>query len=139
MNRVTYFELGTSNPEKTADFYRAVFGWQINKWSGPMDYWQVDAGAGVTDAGVTDAGAGGAGAGGINGGLMLSGGDFKGTVVTVEVDDIDACIAKALANGGEIALEKQAIPGIGYQAYIKDNSGILVGLHKIDPSAGKGG
>ncbi len=68
-----------------------------------------------------------------------TGGDFKGTINTLEVDDIDAAIAKILAHGGEIALEKHAIPGVGYQAYFKDNSGIIVGLHQADPKAGMGG
>jgi predicted enzyme related to lactoylglutathione lyase len=52
------------------------------------------------------------------------------------VDDIDAAIAQVLAHGGEIVLPKDAIPGVGYQAYFKDNSGILVGLHQADPNPG---
>ena len=66
---------------------------------------------------------------------MATDGDFNGTINTLEVEDIDASLAKALANGGEIALEKHAIPGVGYQAYIKDNTGIIVGLHQTDPNA----
>ncbi len=121
MNRFTHFELATADLEKTAAFYRAVFGWQIEKWEGPVDYWLVTTGDESTP--------------GINGGLMQAGGDFKGTINTIEVDDIDAAIAKVLEHGGEIALEKQAIPGVGYQAYVKDNFGIIVGLHKADPNA----
>jgi hypothetical protein len=75
---------------------------------------------------------------GINGGLMESSEQFSGTINTLEVEDIDAALAKVLANGGEIAMEKGPIPGVGYQAYIKDNCGILVGLHQADPNAGMG-
>ena len=125
MNRITHFEFATSDPEKTADFYRKVFGWEIKKWDGPVDYYLVTTGA---DGSV-----------GINGGLMQTSGEFKGTINTVEVEDIDAAIARALANGGEIALPKDAIPGVGYQAYIKDNSGVIVGVHQADPKAGMGG
>jgi predicted enzyme related to lactoylglutathione lyase len=121
MNRFTHFELATNDLEKTAAFYREVFGWQIQKWEGPVDYWLVTSGDASTP--------------GINGGLMHTGKETTGTINTVEVDDIDAAIAKVLANGGEIALEKGAIPGVGYQAYFKDNSGILVGLHQADPNA----
>lgn len=124
MNRFTHFELATSDLEKTAAFYRAVFGWQIQKWDGPVDYWLVTTGDASTP--------------GINGGLMQAGGGFSGTINTIEVDDIDAAIAKVLAHGGEMALEKDAIPGVGYQAYFKDNSGIIVGLHQADPNAGMG-
>jgi predicted enzyme related to lactoylglutathione lyase len=122
MNRFTHFELATDDLEKTAAFYREVFGWEIQKWEGPVDYWLVTTGDASTP--------------GINGGLMLSGGPLIGTVNTLEVDDIDAAIAKVLAHGGEIALPKGAIPGVGYQAYIKDNCGIIVGLHQADPKAG---
>ncbi len=120
MNRFTHFELVSDDLEKTAAFYREVFGWKVEKWEGPVDYWMVTSGDESTP--------------GINGGLMPAGGDFGGTINTVEVDDIDAAIAKALANGGEVALEKQAIPGVGYQAYFKDNAGIIVGLHQADPN-----
>ena len=62
MNRFTHFELATDDLEKTAAFYRAVFGWGVYKWEGPVDYWLVDTGDASTP--------------GINGGLMPAGGDF---------------------------------------------------------------
>jgi predicted enzyme related to lactoylglutathione lyase len=40
-----------------------------------------------------------------------------------------------LDHGGEVVLEKQPIPGVGYQAYFKDNSGIIIGLHQADANA----
>jgi len=119
MNRFTHFELVSDHLEKTANFYRDVFGWQIEKWEGPVDYWLVTTGDSSTS--------------GINGGLMKAG--FVGTVNTIEVDDIDAAIEKVLAHGGEIALEKDVIPGVGYPAYFKDVTGIMVGLHQADPEA----
>jgi uncharacterized protein len=122
VNRFTHFELASDNLEKTAAFYREVFGWKVHKWEGPVDYWLVDTGDASTP--------------GINGGLMAAGGGFTGTINTIEVADIDASIAKVLANGGEIVLPKDAIPGVGYQAYFKDVTGIIVGLHQADEKAG---
>jgi predicted enzyme related to lactoylglutathione lyase len=119
MNRITHFEFISGDLEKTANFYRNVFGWQIEKWEGPVDYWLVTTGDSNSP--------------GINGGLMQA--DFVGTVNTIEVDDIDDTIEKVLAYGGEITMEKNAIPGVGYQAYFKDLSGIMVGLHQADPEA----
>jgi uncharacterized protein len=124
MNRFTHFELATNDLEKTAAFYREVFGWKIEKWEGPVDYWLVTTGDEKTL--------------GINGGLMQAGGGLTGTINTIEVEDIDAALAKALANGGEVALPKDAIPGVGYVAYIKDNTGIIVGLHQGDPKVEMG-
>lgn len=120
MERFTHFELATDDLEKTADFYRSVFGWKVEKWEGPVDYWMVSSGDETTS--------------GINGGLMPAGGEFRGTINTVEVADIDAVIIKVLENGGSIALEKQAIPAVGYQAYVKDSTGIIIGLHQSDES-----
>ena len=71
---------------------------------------------------------------GINGGLMDTQG-LSGTVNTVEVEDIDAALAKVLENGGKIAMEKGVI-GVGYLAYFTDVTGIMVGLHQADPTAG---
>lgn len=125
MNRFTHFELASDDVEKTAGFYRAVFGWKIEKWAGPVDYYLVDTGDASTP--------------GINGGLMPAEGEFRGTINTIEVADIDASIAAVLANGGAVAMPKHPIPGVGYQAYFKDNSGIILGLHQNDPKAGMGG
>jgi predicted enzyme related to lactoylglutathione lyase len=121
MNRFTHFEFATPDREKTAAFYRAVFGWKVEKWEGPVDYWLVTTGDEKTL--------------GINGGLMEAGGEFHGTVNTVEVPDIDAVIAKVKANGGTIIFEKSPVPGVGQLAYFKDNAGIVVGILQPDPNA----
>ena len=121
MNRFTHFELASNDLEKTAAFYRDVFGWEIQKWEGPVDYWLISTGDKSTP--------------GINGGLMQTDENFKGTINTIEVDDIDTVITKVLAHSGSLVLPKHAIPGVGYQAYFKDNSGIIVGLHQADANA----
>jgi predicted enzyme related to lactoylglutathione lyase len=122
MNRFTHFELAVNDLEKTAQFYRDVFGWKIQKWEGPVDYWLVTTGDQTTV--------------GINGGLMEADETFKGTINTVEVADIDAIIARVKECGGEIIVEKHPIPSVGWQAYIKDLSGVIMGLHQADEKAG---
>jgi predicted enzyme related to lactoylglutathione lyase len=67
---------------------------------------------------------------------MPAGGEFRGTINTVDVDNIDEAIGKAQARGGQVVLDKQAIPGVGYQVYIKDPTGIIVGVHQADSKAG---
>ena len=125
MNRFVHFELATDDLERTAQFYREVFGWQIQKWDGPVEYWTVMTGDESTP--------------GINGGLMQTNGEFRGTINTIGVEDIDAAIAAVQTHGGEIVLPKDAIPGVGYQAYFKDTNGTIVGLHQGDPNASMGG
>ena len=121
MNRFTHFELVTDDYEKTAAFYRDVFGWQVQKWDGPVEYWMVNTGDTSTP--------------GINGGLMKAGGPFTGTVNTLEVEDLDAVLKKVKANGGEIVFDKDLIPGVGYLAYVKDNAGIIIGIMQPLPNS----
>jgi predicted enzyme related to lactoylglutathione lyase len=34
MPRIVHFEFAADNPERAANFYRDVFGWQSNNWGG---------------------------------------------------------------------------------------------------------
>jgi len=51
------------------------------------------------------------------------------------VASVADAVAKATAAGAQIALPKMAIPGIGWQAYIRDPDENIVGLHQQDPNA----
>ncbi|HHY88896.1 MAG TPA: VOC family protein [Chloroflexi bacterium] len=122
MNRFVHFELASDDVEKTAQFYRDVFGWKVQKWEGPVTYWLVETGEESEP--------------GINGGLMETDGTFRGTINTIDVPDLDAALDRVVECGGQIVVEKGVIPGVGYQAYFRDVTGILVGLHQADPTAG---
>lgn len=123
MNRFTYFEFVSNDPEKTAAFYRDVLGWEVRRVDGPVEYWLLSSGDASTP--------------GINGGLTRAGGPFRAgeTINTMEVDDVDAAITRVEANGGAVVSPKTTIPGFGYQAFVRDNAGILIGLHKTDLDA----
>ena len=129
MNRVVHFEIHAENPERAAAFYKALFAWNIQKWNGPADYWMVMTGAKDQP--------------GIDGGLMRRHGpppaDMQAVnayVCTVEVDNVDAMLEKALKLGGTLALAKMPIPGIGWLAYAKDTEGNIFGMLQNDPKAG---
>src|SRR5262245_53601775 len=105
MPRVIHFEIHTEDPERAIGFYQGVFDWQFQKFEGPMDYWLVTTGPD--------------GQPGINGGLLRRMGAIDGCAViayvcTVDVASVDEAVAKALSLGGETALPKQAIPGVGW-------------------------
>jgi uncharacterized protein len=34
MNRPVHFEIHAEDPERAANFYRQLFGWEITKWAG---------------------------------------------------------------------------------------------------------
>src|ERR1044072_7396621 len=103
MNRVVHFEFASSDPDKSAAFYSDVFGWEIQKWEGPQDYWLVNSRQ-LGDIGI-------------DGGLMRSQDGPARKIGREDVHSIEDAIKKVEAAGGSVALPKQTIPGIGYQAY----------------------
>ena len=54
---------------------------------------------------------------------------------TVDVDDVEAYVRKAVDLGGVVALPKMAILGVGWLAYCKDTESNIFGLMQTDPSA----
>jgi predicted enzyme related to lactoylglutathione lyase len=125
MPRPIHFEIHASDPERVVDFYATVFGWKITPLP-QMNYWLIDTGAGD----------------GINGGLMKRIGPspvpdnpVNAFVCSLAVDSVDAYVDKALKAGGTLALPKMAIPGVGWQAYVKDPDENIVGLHQPDAGA----
>jgi predicted enzyme related to lactoylglutathione lyase len=126
MPRVAHFEIHADNPERAAKFYRDVFGWQIQKWAGPVEYWLIVTGTNEEP--------------GINGGLMKRHGAINGDsviayVCTITVDSLDTYAAKIPQHGGTIVMPKMAIPGVGWSAYAKDTEGNIFGIHQDDPGA----
>ncbi len=124
MNRVVHFEMAADDPDRAKKFYEKVFGWKIEKWNGPMDYWMVMTGKEKP---------------GIDGGLMKRA-DSKhlasgATVNTVSVESVDDFVGRIKKNGGSIVMEKSAIPGVGWFAYCKDTEGNLFGIMQDDKAA----
>jgi predicted enzyme related to lactoylglutathione lyase len=126
MPRVVHFEIHADNPERAVEFYKSLFGWEITKWGGPMDYWLIKTGPDDQR--------------GINGGLVKRRGVIDGTAViayvcTVDVPSVDATVQKLTSLGGTIALPKMPIPGVGWLAYGKDTEGNIFGFMQSDPMA----
>jgi len=119
--RVVHFEVAADDPERAAAFYQDVFGWEIHKWDGPMDYWLIKTGP--------------EGQPGINGGLHRKTGPVGGHVNTIDVPSVDDFVAKIEAHGGTIVRPKRAIPGVGWLAYAQDTEGGVFGIMQADPSA----
>jgi hypothetical protein len=121
MNRVIHFEFGAVNPERAAGFYKNVFGWQATKWGGPEEYWLITTGPDQEP--------------GINGGIMRHKDSMPRTVNTIAVSSVDEFAQKVVAAGGQVVVQKMAIPGVGYQAYCLDTEGNLFGIHEPDKAA----
>ena len=126
MPRVIHFEIHADQPERAMRFYASVFGWQFTPLKGmPVDYWAVHTG----ESGP-----------GIDGGLMprltpLDGAAVTAFVATIAVPDLDKYVMKVATSGGQLAVPKMAIRGIGWLAYCKDTEGNLFGMLEADAQA----
>jgi predicted enzyme related to lactoylglutathione lyase len=126
MSRVVHFEIHAGDPERAVEFYREIFGWEFSKWEGPQDYWLIKTGPDDEP--------------GIDCGLLRRQGEIDGQAViayvcTVDVPSVDDVLQKVTRIGGQVAVPKMAVPGIGWLAYCKDTEGNLFGAMQADPQA----
>jgi len=128
MSRIVHFEIHADNPERAIKFYTSCFGWQFNKWEGPLDYWLITTGP-MEEIGI-------------DGGLVKRQVPIDGKAVIayvgiVGVDNLDATIEAVLRNGGTVEIPKDQIPEVGWLAYFKDTEGNIFGALQPDMSMKK--
>ncbi|MGZ3548773.1 MAG: VOC family protein [Vulcanimicrobiaceae bacterium] len=111
-NRVNHFEIPADDPERAVTFYADAFGWKIEKWGGPQEYWLVDTGEGP----------------GINGGIMRRGGPFQSVVNTITVDDLSSTLDRIGSLGAKLVGDRIKIPDVGDLQYAQDPEGNLFGM-----------
>jgi predicted enzyme related to lactoylglutathione lyase len=92
MPRVVHFEVDANKPERAIGFYGKVFGWKIEKWKGPVDYWLITTGKEKEP--------------GIDGGLSRRTEAEPSTVNTIDVPLVDKYVKKIESNGGKIISPK---------------------------------
>ena len=125
MPRPVHFEIHAADMDRAQAYYETMFGWTFQSWGD--DYRVITTGSDGP---------------GINGGMVRRRGEppkggepVTAWVCTVDVENVDAAVARAETNGGSVALPKMAIPGVGWLAYVKDCEGNILGLMQNDPSA----
>ena len=128
MPRPVHFEIHAADQDRCKAFYEQLFGWTF---TAPYPgYHLIDTGGDGP---------------GINGGMLPRQGPNPepgdptpviAHMCTINVDDVDAYVERALSLGGSIALPKMAIPRVGWLAYVKDTESNIMGLMQNDPAAG---
>jgi predicted enzyme related to lactoylglutathione lyase len=122
-NPVVHWELMSKDPEKVSDFYAGLFGWKV-KHMPEMNYRLVETGAKM----------------GINGGILKPDRmePWPGnTILYIGVDDLAAYRKKIVEAGGQICVEEQEVPGMGWLSLFTDPEGRMNGLWKPKTPARK--
>ena len=125
---LVHFEIPAEEPERAIAFYKELLGWKFQKWEGSENpYWMVQT-VPMDDTGMPVGR-------GVNGGLMKRMHPQQPWANYFGVESVDEYAAKAVALGGEIALPKTPVPGMGWFLYLKDTEGNIFGLWENDTSA----
>ena len=113
-NPVVHFEIVGKDHEALQAYYRNLFEWEIRNVAPEMPYGIIEAGEGELGIG-----------GGV--GRELGTGTPHATFY-VQVEDIEAALAKAVELGGEEVVPVTTIPGMVTFALFSDPEGNRVGL-----------
>ena len=109
-NSVAKWQILSTNPEESAKFYSSLFGWRIDT-KNALGYRELKTSNGI-DGGVWPA--------------PPEAHDF--VQLFIEVEDIDAAIAKATSLGGSVLVPKSALPDGDTMAILRDPRGLSFGL-----------
>jgi uncharacterized protein len=129
---VVHFEIPADDPERAAQFYRDLFGWDIQHLgpagAGSIDYWLVrtiptDAQGMPTRPGV-------------NGGLMRRMMPGQAPVNYIAVEKVDEYVRKAERLGAKVLVPKRPVPQMGWFAQLKDPEGNVFAVWENDTAAG---
>lgn len=130
---IVHFEIPADQPERAAEFYRQLFGWEIKKYEGTaaggIDYWMVQ--TVPTDAEGMPIRQG------VNGGLMKRMFPGQAPVNYINVEDVDEFVGKAERLGAKVLMGKHPVPGMGWFAQLNDTEGNVIAVWHTDPHAGE--
>ncbi|MDH3943262.1 MAG: VOC family protein [Anaerolineae bacterium] len=97
-----------------------LFGWQVQKWDGPTEYWLLATGDSPDD---------------VSGGIGKRPDPNEGTTNTIEVPSVYESVEAIKKHGGKVTYPKHAVQGVGWLAYYEDPDGNTFGVIELDPEA----
>jgi predicted enzyme related to lactoylglutathione lyase len=125
---IVHFEIPVDEPQRAIAFYTELFGWEFRPWGEPEPtYWLIQT--------VPPDASGMPSRSGVNGGMMKKHHPQQPWANYISVEDVDTYAVKAVSLGGQIALPKTAVPGMGWFVYLKDTEGNIFGIWQTDSNA----
>ena len=122
MPTIVHFEVPADDLDRAKKFYTDLFGWKIEKHSGPMEYWMIT----TTNEKGEKA---------LEGGMMKRQNPQQAITNYIDVPSIDKYVAKVEALGGKVIVPKTAVPEIGYFAVCLDTENNNFAIWETDKSA----
>lgn len=116
---IIWNELITNDLAAAADFYRDIAGWELVPLSGGTNPYTVAKVDGAPVAGLFQ---------------PADPPAASSWILSVNTDDIDATISRAIDLGGKVIHPANTVPGVGRTAWIADPTGGIIGL--MQPEAG---
>jgi predicted enzyme related to lactoylglutathione lyase len=128
-NSVAHFEIYADDADALGRFYTSLFDWKIEPVPG-MDYRFIK----TVD---TDAKGMPTQPGGINGGMLKRPAGYAGKawVNYVNVESLDASLARAQQLGARVTKGRSPVPGMGWLAMLVDPQGNEFALWQSDAAA----
>jgi predicted enzyme related to lactoylglutathione lyase len=118
---IVWFEIPADDVQRAKTFYGELFGWKMEKFPGPMEYWHIDTGG--PDASP-------------DGGLLKrQNPGQQGITNYISVASVNDAAAKVQKLGGKICMPKHPVPGMGYFAICQDPEGNMFAVWESDQNA----
>ncbi len=117
---IIHFEIPADDPAKISAFYTKVLGWKIEEPAADMGGYQIIHTSEQEKTG---------------GGIYMKNMPQQTPVNYYEVDSIEAASDRVREAGGQIAMEKMAVPEMGWFAIALDPEGNPFGIWVTDTSA----
>lgn len=115
---ITHVELPSDDLGRAQRFYAELFGWELQQTPEMPDYAMFQSGPD-----------------GLGGAIGLRGRSAPERLrLYVEVDSLDATVARTLELGGSVSVEITDVPGMGRYAAVVDTEGNEIGLWESPPA-----
>jgi uncharacterized protein len=119
MPTVQHFEIAADNIQRAQEFYKKVFGWNMQRMPNPvhseLDYWMFE----TTDN---------KGNNGLTGGMMQRQSPQHSITNYISIPSIDEYSSIIEQSGGKVIIPKTKVPQMGYIAICLDSENNMFGL-----------
>ncbi len=126
MSTIVHFEIPSDDLARARKFYSELFGWKIEKYTGPlstsMEYWAIS----TTNEKGENA---------VPGGMMKRQHPQHTITNYIDVPSIEEYAGKVERLGGKVVVPKTAVPNWGYFAVCLDTENNTFAIWKTDTDA----